>query len=241
MKTLLPPIASRLLATVTPYLWTAVAILVPTILLLRIQPENVTFLVWLDAVTFPAVAVFLGFWLNEEARKREKARNEEQAENEIRKDFLMSLMRAYNGAKKARRVLKAHRFDGKVPRSVYESQLEALMDAQLELELYKPEKWTKDISPLLPNFRNKEKISNQVDILEKYLNDDGVINEYDGGDYAKVKKRRGLNSPSSQIPLHELKKLEKFIEPLSFNKHFRKPIFCLAKDVQNEIEQAHNR
>jgi hypothetical protein len=35
--------------------------------------------------------------------------------------------------------------------------------------------------------------------------------------------------------------LEKFIEPLSFNKHFRKPIFCLAKDVQNEIEQAHNR
>src|SRR5918993_383712 len=137
MKTLLPPIASRLLPTVTPYLWTAVAILVPTILLLRIQPENVTFLVWLDAVTFPAVAVFLGFWLNEEARKREKARNEEQAENEIRKDFLMSLMRAYNGAKKARRVLKAHRFDGKVPRSVYESQLEALMDAQLELELYK--------------------------------------------------------------------------------------------------------
>ena len=116
------------------------------------------------------------------------------------------------------------------------------MDSQLELELYKPDKRTKAPNPLLPAFENKKKeeISNRLDKLENYLNDDGVIKEYDGGDYAKVKKKLGLNSPSSQIPLQELTKLADFIRTDLFKVKFSIPIHELAEGVKNEIERAHS-
>ena len=77
----------------------------------------------------------------EDARRQLELDVEKQrAENEYRKEFLMHIMRAYNGAKKVRRVLKAHRSaENKIPCSVYEAQMVALMDSQLELELYKPD------------------------------------------------------------------------------------------------------
>ena len=183
-------------------------------------------------------------------RKRELDVEKRRAENEYRKEFLMHIRRAYNGAKKVRRVLAAHRCDdGKIPCSVYEAQMEALMDSQLELELYKPDKkvWPDKVGPpnaLLPAFGNekkREEISASVRELEKHLNN--IIEEYDKGDkgrYAEVKKKLRLTGPSSKIPLQCLPALHQFVETESFKEKFASTVHKLQKQVKEEIERAYS-
>jgi hypothetical protein len=178
-------------------------------------------------------------------RRRELDVEKQRAENEYRKEFLMHILRAYNGAKKVRRVLTAHRSDDKkIPCGVYEAQMEALMDAQLELEIYKPDKREGPPNALLPAFENEKKtgeISARVSELEKYLKN--IIEDYDKGyegRYAEVKKKLGLNGPSSQMPLQCLPDLHQFIETESFRKEFARPVHKLQKQVKEEIERAHS-
>jgi hypothetical protein len=152
----------------------------------------------------------------------------------------MRVMRAYNGAKKVRRVLKAHASNGEIPCTVYESQMEMLMDSQLELELYKPEKpnkagsdKAKSPNALLPAFEKRTEISDDVDKLENYLNE--IIKEYDGDEYSEVKKKLGINGKSSQIPLDdldELEKLKRFIDRQSFKKRVLGPGSWFSQESQ---------
>jgi hypothetical protein len=215
-----------------------------------------TFWDYLDLIIVPAVLVIGGYLLDQAQQDRErKAENarrkreldveKQRAENEYRKEFLMHILGAYNGAKKVRRVLAAHRSDDeKIPCSVYEAQMEALMDAQLELEIYKPDKREGPPNALLPAFENETKtreISARVSELEKYLKN--IIEDYDKGykgRYAEVKKKLGLNGPSSQMPLQCLPDLHQFIETKSFRKEFARPVHKLQKQVKEEIERPHS-
>lgn len=205
--------------------------------------NGVTLWKWLDIMVLPAAVVFLAFVLNEAVTQRESARDRQNAENEYRKNFLMSVMRAYNGAKKVRRVLKAHRSNDMIPCTVYEAQMETLMDSQLELELYKREEVTMQPNVLLPAFEDKKRkeISDRVSELETYLKN--IIRDYDRGDkgrYAEVKKALALKGPSSQILLKSLPKLWRFVETTPFKQNFAMPIHALANQVKEEVERAHN-
>jgi hypothetical protein len=175
-----------------------------------------------------------------------------RAENEYRKEFVMHILRAYNGAKKVRRVLAAHRSDDKkIPCSVYEAQMEALMDSQLELELYKPEKKVRPekvgapnaLLALLPfeNEKTRGAISALMSELERYLNN--IIEDYDKGDkgrYAEMKKKLGLNGPSSQMPLQCLPALQQFVETGTFKPEFALLVDKLVKQIKEENERAHS-
>jgi hypothetical protein len=229
--------------------WTMVIIIVLSIFVFVSPYYSDTLRSWLDIVVLPAAVVFLAFVLNEAVKakdnaekKRERDRDRRNAENENRKDFLMHMMRAYNGAKKVRRVLKAHRSNGTIPCTVYEAQLETLIAAQLELELYKPEEARSDkaerLNALLPTFENKSDISCRLNKLQEYLK--GIIDEYDEGRYAEEKKKLEINGASCRIPLQNLPELEKFIDTRSFNLYFSGPVRTLAEKVKNEIERAHN-
>ena len=144
--------------TVRQVFWGTIVLIIVLSIFVFVFPLNgVTLWKWLDIMVLPAAVVFLAFVLNEAVTQRESARDRQNAENEYRKNFLMSVMRAYNGAKKVRRVLKAHRSNDMIPCTVYEAQMETLMDSQLELELYKREEVTMQPNVLLLAFEDKKR------------------------------------------------------------------------------------
>src|SRR5215203_27268 len=196
---------------------------------------------WLKILFFPAAVAIGTFVLNQAAKDREQARASADAEKEVRKDFFLRLTRIYNDSKKIRRILKAHRGtkrDGsnetEISCTVYEEQLEKLMDVQLEFEIYKPDKLEAARVLLLP-FENAERITEHFGKVEKYLNH--VIHEYDGGRYQEQKQElfpEGIDS-SSRISLNKLPELANFIATGTFLREYASTIKEMQKEMQREI------
>jgi hypothetical protein len=228
--------------TARQVLWAIRIGIVLGVLVLMGYPYGITLWNWLQILVFPAAVAVGAFVFDQVARERERARDEANAENEYRKEFLVRMMRAYNDTKKVRRVLKAHRVpksesnEEEIPCTEYEEQLEKLMDAQLEFEVYKPDKEKQPIV-LLAAFENDgEAISNSLRKLEQYLS--YVIDEYDGGDYQHHKQKLGIDD-SPRIPLKNLPKLKAFVDTDLFNREFSSVFRSMAEKIQEEIKRAY--
>ena len=126
--------------------------------------------------------------------------------NEFRKATAEAVIREYSAAKRARRLLRASCVQGPagntidpwtdVPLSAYDSQISAINDAQLALELVK-----RRLKLLGPAFESANGLSQKAYHMETYL---GCI-------VAEYERHRNRELKRDPIPLNELPRLRAFI------------------------------
>jgi hypothetical protein len=192
---------------------------------------------WLKILVFPAAVAIGTVLLNRAAKARENARDQDKSRNDDRRAVLAQVISAYNETKKVRRILKANiatdaeTGESAIPCTVYEEQLKNLMDPQLRFELYKPSK-DHTVNAFLRAFRDPDGMAKNMGELETYLN--GVIEEYDDGDYQKLKVQ-GEGGHSCRVLLKDFKRLDEFVTTMAFIDGFSSKFRRVATQMQKEI------
>lgn len=91
---------------------------------------------------------------------------------------------------------------------MYEEQLKKLTDPQLRFELYKPSQEHRTVNAFLRAFSHPDDVAESMGELEAYFN--GVIAEYDGGDYQK-RKVQSEAGRSCKVRLKDFESLNAFV------------------------------
>ena len=159
-----------------------------------------------------------------------KEREVERQRREYREELLVATLSrtvaAYGQTKKARRLLRARCGPGQsgpcnVQLDEYDKYMEAINDAQLELESLKG-----DVMTSKPAFTDASSIASLLEAMEKYLGK--LIKEYEAN-------RHALVASKGSIPIGNLKRLKDFLTPADEQNAFKLSVIDSYHEVQKRI------
>ncbi len=209
-----------------------------------------TFWDLMQLLIIPVVLAVGAYLLNESVRQREIKRNRNIALNELRKNLLAKLTRAYFKVKKARRILKGNivttvipmttvtknnvspseedknkesenKISKSIPYKEYETQIKEIIDAQLEFEFYH---YQLEVIPYIFSGKTSQELKDLTRQIEKNLN--SIIKEYEELD---------KNNNKYNINTDQLKKLDELITTETFKCKFAKYFHRCFELIDGEI------